>query len=412
MSTETTVAPVVAPEHLGVRARRLPRPVAFAAIAAIFVTFAAASAAPSPLYVVYQREWGFSASTLTMIFAVYVAGLIAALLVLGALSDHIGRRPVLAAAILLEAVSLVLFLTAGDVGVLLAARVVQGVATGAAMTTLGAALVDLNPPHVPGRAGLINGIAPVAGLALGALGCGGLVQFAPNPTHLVYALLLLGMVLAAAVVAWLPETSARRPGGVASLKPRLGLPARLRADFLALTPIIVASWALGGLYMSLGPSVAAGVFGLSNHLIGGLVVTLLCGPGAITSFLLRNRPTPQVLALAGILLTIGTAVSIVGVEAGEILLAGAGTVLSGVGFGAAALASFGTLAGLAAPHERGELFAVALVISYIAFSVPAVIAGLAAGSLGLHTTALVYGLVVASLGGAAVVAQRLRRQRV
>jgi hypothetical protein len=185
----------------------------------------------------------------------------------------------------------------------------------------------------------------------------------------------------------------------------------LRTDFLALTPIIVASWALGGLYLSLGPSVAAGVFGLSNHLIGGLVVTLLCAPGAVTSFLLRNRPTPQVLALAGVLLTIGTVVSIVGVEAGDIWLAGAGTLISGVGFGASALAAFGTLAVLAAPHERGELFALALVISYVAFSVPAVIAGLAAGSVGLHTTALVYGLVVALLGAAAVVAQRLRVRR-
>ena len=73
------------------------------------------------------------------------------------------------------------------------------------------------------------------------------------------------------------------------------MPARLRADVLALAPIIVASWAIGGLYLSLGPSVAAGVFGLTSHLIGGLVVTLLCGTGAITSFVLRKLPTPRVL---------------------------------------------------------------------------------------------------------------------
>ena len=388
---------------------RLSRPVAFAAIAAIFVTFSAASAAPSPLYVVYQELWGFSASTLTVIFAVYVAGLIGALLILGALSDHIGRRPVLAAAIALEAVSLIFFITAGNVAVLLIARLLQGIATGAAMTTLGAALVDLNPPHAPGRAGLINGIAPVAGLAVGALGCGALVQFAPSPTHLVWAVLLLGMVVAAVVVAWMPETSGGRPGVASSLKPRLGIPARLRTDVYALVPIIVASWALGGLYLSLGPSVAAGVFGLSSHLIGGLVVTLLCGTGAISSFLLRNQPTQRVLALAGALLTLGTVVSLAGVLADDVVLAGLGTVLSGVGFGASALASFGVLAVLAAPHERGELFAVALVIAYVAFSVPAVIAGVAAGYAGLHATALVYGLVVAALGVVALIAQWMRR---
>ena len=231
-------------------------------------------------------------TTLTVIFAVYVLGLIGSLLVLGGLSDHIGRRPVLAAAIALEAVAFVLFFIAGDVTVLLVARVAQGIATGAAFSTLGATLVDLNPPHSPGRAGLVNAVAPISGLALGALGCGALVQFGPAPTHLVFALLLVGTGFAGAVVALMPETSARRQGAMASLVPLLGIPARLRPDVYALVPIIVASWALGGLYLSLGPSVAVSLFGLTNHLIGGLVVTLLWGTGAVTAFALRlGRPT-------------------------------------------------------------------------------------------------------------------------
>ena len=398
----------VADTRPAVRGHRLSHSVAFAAIAAIFVTFAAASAAPSPLYVVYQHLWGFSATTLTVIFAVYVLGLIGSLLVLGALSDHVGRRPVLAAAIALEAASLVLFITAGDVTVLLAARLLQGIATGAAFTTLGAALVDLNPPHAPGRAGLINGIAPVSGLAVGALGCGALVQFAPEPTHLVWALLLAAMLLAGVVVARIPETSARRPGAVASLSPRLGVPPRLRGDLLAIAPIIVASWAVGGLYLSLGPSVAAGVFGLTNHLVGGLVVSLLCATGAVTSYALRGVPTARLLPLAAALLTLGSVIGVAGVEWDSVAAAAVGTVVSGIGFGASALASFGTLATIAAPHERGELFAVALVIAYTAFSIPAVIAGFAATSYGLHPTALVYGIAVAVLGAGALTVQRLR----
>jgi MFS family permease len=389
-------------------ARAGVRGTAFAAIAAIFLTFMAASAAPSPLYVVYQQQWGFSAGTLTVVFAVYVAGMVASLLVLGGLSDHVGRRPVLAAAVALEAVALLLFLTAGNVTMLLLARLLQGIATGAAMTTLGTTLVDLDPPHAPGRAGLFNGLAPVTGLAVGALGCGALVQFAPQPTHLVYAVLLLGMAAAAVVVAWMPETSARRPGGAASLVPRLGVPPRLRADVLALAPIIVASWALGGLYLSLGPSVAAGLFGLHNHLVGGLVVTLLCGTGAISTYLFRKQPPTRVLTVAGVLLLAGTLISLLGVGVARASVGGVGTVVSGVGFGAAVLASFGTLAGLAAPSERGELLAVALVIAYVAFSIPAVVAGVATGVFGLHAVALVYGLVVAALGGLALLAQRGR----
>jgi hypothetical protein len=272
-------------------------------------------------------------------------------------------------------------------------------------------LIDLNPPHSPGRAGLVNGVAPISGLAIGALGCGALVQFAPAPTHLVFALLLVGAVLGGVAVALMPETSARRPGAIASLIPVLGIPARLRADVFALVPIIIASWALGGLYLSLGPSVAATIFGLRNHLIGGLVITLLCGAGALTAYALRTWPTPRVLVISGILLSAGNAMTLAGVEAGAVFLAVAGTLVAGVGFGASALASFGTLARLAAPSERSELFAVALVIAYLAFSLPAVAAGFATTSFGLHATTVVYSLGVVALGLIALAAQRMRSGR-
>jgi MFS family permease len=408
MRVVSTVEPQMGP---GGHPGALSYPIAFGAITAIFVLFAAAASAPTPLYVVYQKEWGFSTTTLTVIFAVYVFGLIGSLLILGGLSDHVGRRPVLGAAIALEAVSLVLFIVAGDVTVLLFARVAQGIATGAAFATLGATLVDLNPPRSPGRAGLVNGVAPLIGLALGSLGTGALVQFAPAPTHLVFALLLAGTGVGGVVVARMPETSARRPGAKASLIPILGIPARLRADVYALVPIIAAQWALGGLYLSLGPSVAASLFGLSNHLIGGLVVTLLCGAGALTALVLRAWPTNRVLGISAILLAAGTALTLAGVEAHAVALAGAGTVVAGVGFGASALASFGTLARLAAPGERSELLAVALVIAYLAFSLPALAAGFASTSFGLHTTTVVYSLGVVALGLTALAAQRLRSEK-
>jgi MFS family permease len=390
------------------RSRRLSPPTAFAAVSAIFVLFAAAASAPTPLYVVFQREWGFSATTLTVIFAVYAIGLIGSLLTVGALSDHIGRRPVLAAAIALEAAAFVLFLAAGDVAGLLAARVAQGIATGAAFSTLGATLVDLNPPHSPGRAGLVNAVAPISGLALGALGSGALVEFAPASTRIVFALLLVATGLAALVVALMPETSARRPGALASLKPAIGIPARLRADVYSLVPIIVASWALGGLYLSLGPSVAISLFGLTNHLVGGLVVTLLWGTGALTAFALRRWPTGPLLGMSAVLLSAGTALTLAGVETHAVVVGGIGTVVAGGGFGASGLGTFGTLARIAGPGERSELLAAALVIAYLAFSLPAVAAGLATTSFGLRPTTMVYGLSVVALGVIALVAQRIR----
>jgi MFS family permease len=384
----------------------LSRPRTFWAIAVVLALYLAASAAPTPLYVVYQDEWGFSATTLTLVFAVYVFGLLAALLVLGRLSDHVGRRPVIAAAIALEMVAMGLFVVAGGVGVLALARVVQGVATGMAMTAMGAALVDLDPPESPGLAGVVSGLAPIGGLAIGALVAGALVEYGPWATHLVYVLVLVGLLGAAAVAARMPETGVRRPAALASLRPRLGVPRRLRADMLALVPILIASWALGGLYLSLGPSVAAQIFDLSNHVIGGLVVALLCGTGALTIFRLRGWETGRALAFAAVLLAAGLAVTLVGLLLESAVVAGLGTVVAGVGFGASARGTFGMIARIALPEERGGLFAVFYVISYLAFSLPALAAGFASTSAGLRPTAIVYGAAVLGFSLAAIWAQR------
>ncbi len=384
------------------RRRRL-----FAAVAGVVVLFLAASSVPSPLYVVYQQQWGFSSAPLTVVFAVYVLGLLTSLLVVGGLSDHVGRRPVLATALGVQTVAVVLFLLAGNVTMLLVARAVQGVATGAAITAMAATLVDLSPA----RAGLANAVTPLVGLALGALGCGLLVEYAPAPTRLIYVVLLAGFVVVAIVLALLPETASRRPGALASLRPRVGVPPHLRGEVLAIVPVLTASWALGGLYLSLGPSVAASLFGLRSHVVGGLVVTLLCGVGALTAVAVFRRPPQTLLAPAGALLAVGTVVTLVGLGLDSILMAVAGTVVAGTGFGSASLACFGTLARIASPELRGELMAVAYTVAYLAFSVPAVAAGVATVAVGLRPVAEVYGLVVVALGLAAVLARAVLTRR-
>ena len=178
---------------------------------------------------------------------------------------------------------------------------------------------------------------------------------------------------------------------------------------LAILPIFLSSWALGGLYLSLGPSVAASIFGLRSHLVGGLVVTALCGTGAVTAFALRGWSADRAMVLAATLQTArhrGRHHRRRGREHGA--RARPARVVAGIGFGASALACFGTLARIALPDERGELFAAAYVIAYTAFSVPAVIAGFASTSFGLRPTTLVYGVVVVAFGVAALVAQRRR----
>ncbi|MCO5984894.1 MFS transporter [Actinoallomurus spadix] len=387
-------------------ALRLPHRAGFWLLGATLLTFTVAASAPSPLYVVYQHRWGFSVTTLTLVFAVYALALLIALLTVGGLSDFLGRRPVLIGALLAETTAMVLFLTAGDVGTLLAARTVQGLATGAATGAISAGLVDLQPGARLGS--LVNSVAPTLGLAAGALGAGALVQYAPGPTTLVFVLLTAAFLALAAVVAFLPDLVVPRPGALASLRPRAAVPVTARAAFLAAAPCLVATWAMGGLYLSLGGSLTAGVLHIGDHLVGGLVVTTLTGAGAVTSVLVRDRAPHRVMVAGSVALAAGTGGTLLALGTASTPLFFTATAVAGCGFGGAFLGAFRSVAALAGPDRRAELFAAVYVVSYLGFSVPAVVAGAAVPSFGLRATATAYGVVVIALALTAAVSGALR----
>ena len=305
--------------HLHEDPHRPPAPpVAFWALALTLGVLLAASAAPSPLYVVYQGRWHFSSLTLTTIFAVYVGALLLALVVAGSLSDRLGRRPVLIGALLVELVAMLLFAVARDVDALLAARVVQGLATGVATGALSAALIDLQPPRRPQLGAVVSGAAPLLGLAAGALGSGLLVQYGPDPLRLVFWLLAGAFVLALAVVVAMPEPVAvRRPDWLGALRPRVGVPRDLRRPFVAVAPILVATWALGGLYLSLGPSLAVALLHTTSHVTGGLVIVALSATGAIASVALRAHPAERLMLAGASLLTVGVGLTLLGLNHGS-----------------------------------------------------------------------------------------------
>lgn len=369
----------------------------------------AASGVPSPLYRVYQERFGFSAGVLTTVFGIYAIALLAALLVVGALSDHVGRRPVIVAGMLLQVVAMALFLAADSVGWLLAARVVQGLSVGSLTGALGATLLDHQRSDRPLGA-LVNSASPGFALALGAVGAGLTVEFAPAPTDWVFGTLTALFAVAAGASLLLPESSPRVPGALASLRPRVHVPSSQRAAFLVAAPCLVALWALGGLYLSLGPSVAAGVFGLEDHLVGSLVIVAMQGMGAVGCVTMRTA-APHTAMLTGCLVfSAGVSGTIVSLVTGSAALFFVAAAVSGYGFGAAFLGALATVTAGAAPGERGGLLSSVFVVGYLAFSVPAVVAGLVSGEVGLRPTAAVYGATVIALALVAV-AGLLRRRR-
>jgi MFS family permease len=369
--------------------------------AAVLVLFLAASAAPTPLYRVYQARWGFSATMLTAVFAVYVVFLLMTVLIFGSLSDHVGRRPVIITALAVDTAACILFLLAPGVGALFAARALQGIAVGFAASALGGALLDLRPDG--SLAPLVTSNGGTVGLALGALGTSVLVQYGPVPTTLVWWLLLGAFLAAILVAAATPEPGTVRPGALASLRPDISVPRPARGTFARAAPCLVAVWALGGFYLSLGPSLAAQLSGSHNLLWGGVITFLLTGLGAVTSIAFRNS-APTAVMLGGCLgLLAGAVVTAAAIVTRTPALLVLGTVLAGLGFGPGNLGGYRVIMARASSSNRAGLIAAISTVNYLAFGLPALIAGIATSHFGLHHTALVYSIVIALLAAAAAV---------
>jgi MFS family permease len=389
------------------RRKTLSSKAAFALLSSAVLTLLASSSAPTPLYATYQARWGFSDVTITVIFGVYAVAVLASLLVFGSLSDHIGRRPVLISALAAQALVMLLFAFAGDLDALLLARVLQGLATGAALGAIAAGLVDLHP----GRGAIANAAAGMAGTASGALGAALLVELLPAPTKLIYLLLSLIFAVQALGAVSSEETSPRKPGAIAALKPVLAIPPRARGALLIAAPSLVAVWALAGFYASLGPSVAAVIAGSNSVLLGGVALFTLAGSGSLT-VLVFHAVEPRKFALAGNgLVILGTATVLSAISLHSIAVFFVGTVISGSGFGAGFQGGLRTIVPLVEAHERAGILSVAYLICYLAMGLPAILAGFLVVHSTLVRTTQEFGVAVIVLAATTTAALMLAARR-
>lgn len=373
---------------------RIPPAAAFPFLAALLVAFFVAASAPSPLFVVFQQQWGFSSALLTVAFAIYAIALLASLLVAGSLSDHIGRRPVVFTALLLQAGAMLTFLLAEGIGGIIAARIVQGIATGLVSGALTAAVVEAAPASQKRLGAMIGSVSPLAGLAVGALLTGIAIKLALHPVPLVFGVLATICIVGSVATLFLPESVARRPGALASLVPRISVPVQARAEFVRGVPTMMAVWALAGLYLSLVPSMLQQIFGIHDGIVNGLAIAVFFGLGAVSPTVLRSHPPARMSAIGQSLLAAGAGLVAASLSTQTISLFFLGTALAGFGGGAAFSAQVQALAPLGQPQQRAGLFAALYATSYLAFSVPAILAGRLIKPLGLLPTVEGYTLLV------------------
>jgi len=383
--------------------RTLPPGVAFAGAGLAFASLYLAAGAPTPLLVLFEKEWGFAPWVLTIAFAAYAIGLLASLLVVGSLSDHVGRRPVLVGALTVELGAMIMFVFAPNIGWVIAARVVQGLATGAASSAFTAALVELAPPARKRLGTVVGAVAPAGGLGLGALLTGIAVQFTHEANLIVFTSLAVIMVLGTLTAAFSAETVTKQAGALDALKPRVSVPRIARPEFFAAAPVHLAAWMFAGLFMGLSPSIIRDIFDINSGLVNGATAFLPPAAAAVAGFAF-GRFLPRRVMLGGTAaIVIGAAIVLTGIAAAILPLLWIGGLIGGAGFGATFSGALRAVGPLAEAHQRAGLFAAVFLVAYLSLGIPAIVAGQLVVPLGLLPTVLWYGtaIILAALLGLA-----------
>jgi predicted MFS family arabinose efflux permease len=388
---------------------QLSRKSAFVILTFATVVTMATASAPSPIYPIYQERWHFSVTVLTLVFAVYVVGLLVALLTVGSLSDHLGRRPILVVAFILAAISTMLFWTADGPVALIFARLVQGLASGTAMSALAAGLLDFAPSNRVTLGTTSTAVGTSVGMAMGAGSVGLLTQWTPHPDFYVFPVLTWVFLTLAGASLLLPEEIARRRLTFSVLRPKIRLAPEARSEFWASAPSTVAGWACTGLFLGLVPSLSHDIFHLDFGSAGGFTIAFLyiaVTAGGMWAGRCRAR---SAAILGGTSLTAGTAALAIALSSTSVPVFAAGSLAVGLGVGLTFNGNLRAIGAVTVPQKRSETFAVVYVLSYLSLSIPVFAAGITAPSWGLEVASYAYIGFVGVLSVAAFVSALARQ---
>ncbi len=357
---------------------------------------------PTPLYPLYRQAFGFSGVTLTLIYAVYVLGNVAALLFFGRLADQIGRRNTILPAIGFGIAGTLAFAFAAGTSWLFAARFLSGFSTGLAAGAATAWIAELYGDRDNGTAAQIASAANFFGCAAGPLLSGLLAQFAPAPLRLSYVVYLVLLCGSAGSILFVPETVTHpKPLGDVSLRPRLGVPQPIRLQFLSPAVTGFATFALIGFYAALIPSLLGESLHQSAPAVAGAIVCELFGIAAVTILVsgrLESRAT-MLSALAVLLPSVWLLVAAEAVHSMPLLLGAAalGGVCGGLGY----RGSLEVINRIAPADRRSEVVSSLLIALFAGNSVPVIGIGLLSAVAGATAAHVAFAVVISALAGIA-----------
>ncbi|MEV8092375.1 MFS transporter [Streptomyces nigra] len=362
----------------------------FSAVISLVAVFAAVGST-IPLFNVYREEDGFTNADISITVVAYSVATLATLLFLGRLSGHLGRRPVSIASLSSLLLGCLLLLDVHDIGTLIAGRFMMGLGAGLASSGLTSYIVDAAPSRPAWLTSVASSQTVMLGLAVGAVTSGALVQYGPWPRELIYLAVSALLLLSAALVAVSPETATPSPGAWRSLRPRVGVPARVRRLVPVAAAVFLATWAAGAFYQAFVPALVEDRLHTRSPLVIGVVFAAYMGPSVLGAPV-GGRFTParaQRLGMIGFLA--GMIGVITAIATGTLVLFIVATVLAGAGQGIAISAAIRGLLYGSTLADRAPTFSVIYLLSYSGATIPALIAGRLTSTLSLPQISLGYG---------------------
>ena len=374
---------------------------ALAAATASLIMIFVASSSPVPIYNIYRAENGITNADLSLSVVAYFAGTILALVCLGRLVNHLGRKPVSLATLAIMALGCLVLIHVTGLGALALGRFIMGVAAGLASSSLTTYIVDAAPPHPSWLASVASSQSSQVGLTLGSLVSGAIVQTVAGARTVSYIVMISLLALCALALLTAPETGRRAPGGLASLRPRVGVPVHVRPRLPAAGTAFVVTWAVGGFYQSFIPSITAEQLGSTSAVVIALVFSAYMLPGAFGAPLAGLLPAERAQRIGIAVWLVGLWAVLASLVAGSVVAFIGFTVLAGAGQGVAVAASMRSLLHGVTLMDRAPVMSTTYLISYGGAMTASLVAGQLSKVLDIVPIAMGYG-VLGALGAAIV----------
>lgn len=365
---------------------------------------------PTPMYGIYQQRLGFSLTTITVIFAMYALGVLAALVLFGRWSDALGRKPLLLAGLAISLTSDMVFLVADATWVLVVARVISGLSAGIYVGTATAAVIEAAPERWRSRAPLVATAANIGGLGLGPVIAAALVEAFPWPVHLTFIVHAVAAALVLVLLTQVPETVGVTPGARPQLQ-RPSVPVPARTTFLGAGIAGFAGFAVCGLFTAVSPRFVAEAVDDPHALVSVSVVFALFAASVAAQMLWHRLPTNVGVNLGCALLTAGMVVFTVSLATESLWLMVVAATVAGAGQGVSFSKGLASVLARVGPHERASTTSAFFVVAYVAISVPVIGSGVAAEHWSLDSVGVVFSAVAAALAALALVTLVIDQRR-